>query len=717
VKRLVSSVAALALAATSLASWPAQVQAQAQERQVLNVQDADIRAFIQDVSRTTGTTFIIDPRVRGTVSVTSNGPLSRNELFEVFLSTLRANGLVAVPTAGGAYRIAPAEGVAQQPSGPGAVRVATEIFRLRTLEASAAANLVKPLVGPQGQVIPSAQGNALVVADYADNLARVRTLIAQLDQDRSTVQTVTLRFSSAREIATVLNEMMATAGDRGAGRNNIVSVLPVESSNSVVLRGQPEAVQRLLPIIDDLDRRAEVRDAVRVIRLQNADAEQLLPVLQQIVGQTVTTTGASPGLSPSSSSSLGGMSNGTGFSRTAAATAPPPPATTTTAPPSSNQPGAADVRIARYPGANALVISAPPEMQRTLADVIAQLDVRRQQVLVEAIVVEVSDEAAKELGVQFVLGGGNGTVPFTATNFSNNAPNLLALTGAIAGESALSDSTVQALRNTAVQSLVGTTGAITGIGGRINKDALFGLILNAVQRDTASNLLSTPSVLTLDSQEARVLVGQEIPITTGEVLGDANINPFRTVQRKNVGIQLEVRPQINAGGAITLFLRQEVSSIASTVSTTSDDLITNTREIATTVLVDNGDIVVLGGLLRQDEQLTVDKVPGLGDLPAVGGLFRSKSRSAKRTNLMVFIRPTIIGSPSDAQAATASRFAYVRNEGALTNRDGSNDLDELVRRYMGAELPAAPATGPAPPPVSASAPIGSAPLPPPSARQ
>ena len=671
-KRLLAGALAAALATAPMGMGAALAQ-----DQVLNVQDADIRAFIQDVSRTTGITFIIDPRVRGTVSVNSNGALSRNQLFEVFLSTLRANGLTAVPTAGGAYRIAPAEGVAQQPSGPGAVRFTTEIFRLRNIEAAAAVNLVKPLVGAQGQVIASPQGNALVVADYADNLIRIRALVAQLDQDRSEVQAVTLRYSSAREISSVLNELLATGGNGGAGRNSLVTVLPVDSSNSVLLRGEPDAVRRILPIIADLDNRAEARGNIQVVRLQNADAEQVLPVLQQIVGQQVSAPGATA----------------TGQRVSAGGAAAPAAAAAASA--VLPLPGG-EARIARYAGANALVISAPPELQRTLVEVIRQLDVRREQVLVEAIVVEVSDEAAKELGVQWAFGGRSG---FAATNYSNAAPNILAAAGAVAGQGVLPDSTVSTLQSGVLNSLLGNaSGAIAGIGGNVGNDTVMGAILTAVRRDTASNLLSTPSILTLDNEEARILVGQEIPITTGEVLGADNSNPFRTIQRQNVGVQLEVKPQINAGGAITLYLRQEVSSVAGPVTVGSTELVTNTREIETTVLVDDGDIVVLGGLLGQDERTSVEKVPGLGDIPGLGALFRTKGRENNRTNLMVFIRPTIIRSPDQAQYATAPRYDYIRAQQAQTNRDGRSSLEEMLRDYMRTTPPAIPPAEPGPAP-------------------
>ena len=343
--------------------------------------------------------------------------------------------------------------------------------------------------------------------------------------------------------------------------------------------------------------------------------------------------------------------------------------------------------------------------QRVLGEVIRKLDNRRRQVLVEAIVVELSDNAAKALGVQLAIAGQNGSsVPFAATNYSNTAPNLLTLGAAAAAEGELDEDSaaLQSLRQAALDSLLGAGGIIAGGYGQ-NDDAIFGFIINAVKTDTTSNLLSTPSVMTLDNQEATILVGQEIPITTGEVLGDANTNPFRTVQRQDVGIQLEVKPQINAGGAITLFLRQEVSSIAGPVSEDFNELILDKREIETTVAVDDGDIVVLGGLLDRNERVTVERTPILGDVPVLGNLFRSNSRANVQRNLMVFIRPTIIDSAASARAVTAPRYDYIRRQELSRSPDGISDLDALVRDYMQAEpVTAAPAIPPPPAPPTAN---------------
>lgn len=648
----------------------------------LNLQNADIRAFIADVARATGTTFLIDPRVQGTVTLSRDRDADDAELLGVLLAVLRANGLVAVPAGAGAYRVVPDDTAAQQPGtfGGSSLGFATQVFPLRNIDARVAADTLKPLVGRGGVVLATPQGNSVLVADYADNLRRLRGLVQQMDTDRAGIDTVTLRNSSAREIAATVN---ALYGNRGDAVGGVLSVLPVDSSNSVIVRGDPTLVQRVVQTVLELDRRAERSGDVRVVKLQHADAEQMLPVLQQLIGQ-VPGAGA-PGAAGSDPAAA-----------LATATATDPAAGTQVI---GGVPGKRPV-IVRYPGANALIINADPETQRLLTDVITQLDTRREQVLVEAIVVEISDNAARELGVQLLVAGREGSnVPFLATQYPSGTPGIVPLAAAAAAQAerdrGRNDTVLDLARNAALQSLLGLNGALGGIGGG-NDNALFGLIINAVKSDTASNLLSTPSVMTLDNEEARILVGQEVPITTGEVLGDANTNPFRTTARQDVGIQLEVRPQINAGGGITLTLRQEVSSIAGAVNAASGDLILNKRELETKVLVDDGAIVALGGLLDQSDRDTVDKIPVLGDIPVLGGLFRSTARSRAKTNLMVFIRPTIIRTPVQAQAMTAPRYDGLR-DASIREPGQQAALDALVRDYLRTTPPVMPAMVPVPP--------------------
>ncbi len=658
-------------------------------QQTVNLRDADVRAYIQDVARATGRTFIIDPRVTGKVSVVSERPLGRAAYFELFLSTLRANGFVVAPAAGGAFRIAPAEGAATQPgAGSGRDRFATQAFRLESIDAASAVETLRPLVSREGAVTANRSGNTVVVADYADNLARIGALVRQIDRDRLTSRVVPLKNAGAREIAAALTQLAGTAG----GDTRPVSVVAVDSANAVALRGEPQAVARAAAVIADLDARAAAGADVRVIFLAHADAEKLLPVLQQLVGQPATAVAARPGLAGGSLSASAGRNAGPGSSTTP-----------DSAPVAASGGGGGIIPqatigrgravIVRYEGANALVIAAPADVQRQLGEVIRQLDTRRDQVLVEAIIVEISDIAAQRLGVQFLLTGtGGSAVPFASTNFSNAAPNLLTIAGAAAAESRYgrNSDTAQVLRDAAVASLLGATGGTFGGGGKLTNDTLFGFVLNAVRSDTASNVLSTPSVMTLDNSEARILVGQDVPLTTGEALSNNFDNAFRTIQRQNVGIQLDVRPQINAGGAIRLTLRQEVSSIAGPVSSNSPELILNKREISTTVTVDDGEIIALGGLLDENERRTLEKTPLLGDIPVLGNLFKSRSKNRTKTNLMVFIRPRIIRSAADARAIAADRYDYIRADAALRQGVDTMSLDDLVADYLRAVPPERP---------------------------
>lgn len=671
------------LSAALLLALPAvpMVSLHAADAPAVRLQDVDLRAFIQDVSRATGITFIVDTRVQGTVNVARAQAMSEQDLLGMLLAVLRANGLIAVSSGPSTYRIIPDDTAAQQPASAanGNLGFATQVFTLQRVDARSAAEILKPLIGRGGVIMAMPQGNSLLIADYADNLRRVRGLVAQIDTDRAAIDTVSLRNSSAQELARTLTSLFGQAGER----SNVLSVLPVESSNSLIVRGDPALVQRVVRTAVDLDGRAERRGDVSVVRLQHASAEQLLPVLQQLVGQSPGNE-AQPGQDT--------RSNAVDVAAAAAGAAQ----TQVITPAAGKRPV-----IVRYPGSNALIINADPETQRALMEVIRQLDVHREQVLVEAIVVEISDTAAKRLGVQLLLAGRNGTVPLIATQYSGASPGIVPLAAAAAGtrsNNGQDDSVLEQARNVAAQSLLGLSGGLIGLAGQSN-DAVFGMIIDAVKSDTGSNLLSTPSIMTLDNEQARILVGQEVPITTGEVLGAANDNPFRTIQRQDVGVELEVRPQINTAGGITLAIKQEVSAIAGPVSAQSSELVFNKRQIETRVVVENGAIVALGGLLDQNDRQTVEKVPLLGDVPGLGALFRHKSRNRDKTNLMVFIRPTIIRDAADAQRMTAPRYTYLRDR-QLADGDPEAALDALVRDYLRApppQLPAAPASAvPAP---------------------
>lgn len=660
--------AALAVCAIVIAIAAAPAGAQSPSGQILNLRDVDIRVFIDQVSAATGYTLIVGPEVQGAVTVVSQAPMSPEEIWEAFLQTLRVYGFAAVRTGAGEYNVVPQDtAVRAAPAGPddSGASFSTVILRLSNVTAEDAARSIAPILTPQGSVTPNIQTNTVIVVDYVSNLQRVRQVVTQLDQDNSEIVSVPVVNMSAREMADIINGLSPTP----AGTPGALSAVPVRAGNTVVLRGDPAAVARMAALARDLDRTSLRQDTIRVVRLQNADAEEIVPVLQQIAGTFVQ-----PG------------DGGEGAVVAGPAGAPGAPV------------------ITYDPATNSLVLSAPPETLNEMERVIAELDVRRPQVLVEAIIVEISDTLSRELGLQYLFtGDADSGIPFMASTYPGSAPNLLALAGALIDDERVGGGEDGALGEAAANSLLNANGAITGFGGQTSSGAIFGAILTAVQTDRDSNILSTPHITTLDNQTAYIDVGQEIPISTGEVLSDSNDNPFRTIERKTVGVRLDVTPQISEGDTIRLELTQNASQVIGPVSSSNPELITSVREIGTTVLADNGEIIVLGGLIQEDDQLREDKVPVLGDVPVLGAAFRSTSKSRARTNLMVFIRPTIIRDAASARAAAAVRMDYMRGEQAAAmadaGREGEISIDRVFRDAMGGGvLPSAqPAPTPAPP--------------------
>ncbi|MEO1043975.1 MAG: type II secretion system secretin GspD [Pseudomonadota bacterium] len=651
----------------------------ASAQHVLNVRDADVRAFIADAAEVTGRTFIVDARVAGTVSVVTDRPLSRSEYFEIFLSTLRANGLVAVPTSGGAYRIQPAETAAAQPGRVGSQNAArdqfvTEVFRLKAIDATSAVETLKPLVSREGSLTANLAANSLVVADFADNVRRIRELIARIDRDNASTQLISLENAGAREIALALQQLVPPRQNTAPA----VSVVPVDSSNSIAMRGDPTTLAKLVAIAKELDAKAANGSEIRVIWLDYADAETLVPVLERLVGQPPSAPIGGEGPAP-----VAQVAGQAGDNRAITGT-----------------PGRGPSIITRYPGANAIIISAPVDVQRNLAELVRQLDIRQEQVLVEAIIVEVSENVAREIGVQFLVGGED--LPFLVTPFSNVSPNILDVAGGLLADEIDQTTTVingdtvttttnsvagDILRGNAVNSILGARGGFSGFAADLGNDSILGVLINAVQEDTDSNILSTPHISLDNNVEGSVLFGQEIPISTGEALSNNFDNAFRTIQRQNVGIELIVTPQITAGNEVRLQIRQEVSSIAGPVSNDFQELIINKREISTTLTVGNREIVALGGLLDDNERRTIQRIPILSDIPLIGELFKSRARSRVKTNLLVFIRPTILRSSADARELAARRYGYVRDQQMRRNPEVEPSIDALVRDYIGATPP------------------------------
>ena len=628
-RKILSAVAMAAVMCSSMSSVTS-----AAGDHLITMQQADIRAFINNVSIVTGKTFIVDPRVQGKVTISSEQSLSPGEVFEVFKDVMRVHGYTLVRTATGEYRVTLIQGAAQDApftDGNGFNgRFATTVIKLSQTDAAEAARLIKPVMHSQGQLTANPGGNVLVITDFPENLRKAREIISALDISDSQVETFTLANLSAIDAEEALK---ALAGPKPGYR-----VVSVPGSNSLIIEGKAAEIAKLRPIISSMDVGSSTpRGAVSIVPLRFANGEDIIELLTALL-------------------------------------------------PAYQVEGQPAPTVAYDQGSNTLVISASGETQEAIEQIIRRLDVRRPQVLVEAIIVEISDTAAKELGVEFALAGLNGNaVPLLSSNFSRAAPDILGLAGVIAGANDGFDATEQAA---AVSSLVGLEGGIAGIGG-IDNDTLYAGVINALQTDEDTNILSMPFVTTLDNVPATFLVGQEIPIATGQSLltGTGTVNPFTTFERQEVGIQLDVLPQISEGDVIRLQIRQEVSSVSGALTSIAGDFVTNKRSIETTVLANDKEIIVLGGLLEDNEEISLSKVPILGDIPVLGKAFQSQGKSRVKTNLMVFLRPTIIRTASDARPLTQIGLDRIRLEDRLqSGREYSKiesflDLSQYPRTF------------------------------------
>lgn len=657
-KTLTASLFALGVATTA---FPAAAQEACGE--AINYEDADIRTVVDEIALRTGKKFVLDPRVQGRVTIKSgpNGGLCADEAWELFQAALRATGFTAAPINESSYKILPVQEGARTagPVGGGQPGdFVTQIIRLRHIDAREAAANLAQIINERGVVAPVRSGNAVIVVDTAENVERLRQVLAQIDRDTTVYRTIPLEHASAAEVANVLKGLAQELSQEGGATSTSVSIVPVDASNSVLIRAEPAVLSRLSAVVSELDRIGQSKSDLSVIALDHADAEEMATLLREIAGAQQATTGPDGAV--------------TAAARTGRA------------------------NISFHKPTNSVIVSGDAQIQQTLRSVVEQLDVRRAQVMIEAIIVEVSNTTAKELGIEYFIAPLDGkTVPFTATNFSRTQPNILAAAGSLLLNEDFVPSNVQsqsgAVTQAALNSLLGVNGFIGGAAGQIGKDAVFGAIVSALKRDTESNVLSSPSVVTLDNQEATLSVGQEIPITTGEAVGDNFANAFRTVSREEVGVILKVTPQVNEGGAVTLEIEQETSSVAGQIISTSTDLITNKRVITTTALVDDGDVLVIGGLIDQQDQVNEDKVPVLGDLPFAGNLFKSQARQRDRRNLMVFLRPTVLRDKATADAVTKKKFDYIRARELLVTGRPESQLDRLIREVTGVDVEAAKA--------------------------
>ncbi len=590
----------------------------------LNLKGADINAVIATVAEATGKNFIVDPRVKGKVTIVSAKPLSADQVYQVFLAMLEVHGYAAVP-AGPVIKIVPdaeAKHSGTPPRGDGEELV-TQVVEVRHVAATQLVPILRPLVPPQGHLAAHAQTNTLVIADRASNVARLLRIIERIDQPSGgEIEVVPLEHASASEVVRVLNSLQQ-ARQKKEPKSQRPTLVADERTNSILIGGDRAARLQLKTIIAHLDTPSETVGNTHVIYLRYAQAKELVPVLTG-VGKLQAKKGQK-GKKTFSSGNL-------------------------------------PFNIQADEATNALVITAPPDVMRSLKTVIQQLDVRRAQVLVEAVIAEVSMSKAIELGVQWIAGGENpGEKPVGVVNLGNNS--IVNIAGAAAQKQVPP---------------IGP-GLSLGIGRIVDGGYSFAALINALASDASTNVLSTPTLITMDNEEAEIFVGQEVTVPTGSYAvtggtgGAAVTNPFVTFKPKKVGIRLKVKPQINEGDAIKLDLEQTVDSITSGTAGQAD-LVTSQRSLKTSVIVDDNAIVVLGGLITDDVNDTVQKVPLLGDLPVLGNLFRFKRTNKVKTNLMIFLRPVILRDQAVTAAVTHQKYSLMRTKQLQARQRGAGLL-------------------------------------------
>ena len=593
---------------------------QAQETFILNYEDVDIKKVTQDIANFSKKTIILDPRVKGKVTIFSNSSLSSDEVWDVYLRTIQVNGFSALNNENFVRIVPENEATRDQNSGESGGEFITRVIELKNRSSVELLPLIKPIAGRQANVSSIASINSLLVVDRKSNVERITEVVQSLDEDNTaSVTIVDLKNLSSVEAVRILEKLKS---QNNPTINNFVAI-SFSASNSVIVSANSITTNIIKETLQQLDDDAISEGSVAVIYLKYANAEEVAGIVSSIASRFISSESEKP-------------------------------------------------IVTYHAPTNSVVVSSDESNIATIKNLISKLDIRRAQVLVEAIVVELSETAARSLGVETIFAGAeDGEIPIGITRFQNGTgPDLLGLTG-----SAIESGDNANFSNIAANSLLNSQGIIAGIGRISEDDDSMIAIINAIDADKNSNILTTTSLLAMDNEEASTVIGQEIPITTGESLGSNNTNPFRTTSREEVGIKLSVKPQINEGNSVILEIKQEVSGVAGPLTGTTD-LITNKRTIETTVLVDNNQIIVLGGLVDEDIQEDIQRVPVLGSIPVLGKLFQSSSESKVKKNLMVFLRPKILVDSESVSQISTEKYNFIKAEQLLKQQSKLIDLTE-----------------------------------------
>ena len=593
------------------------IQSQAQETFLLNYQDVDIAKVTQDISKFSKKTLILDPRVKGRISIFSDSILSAEQVWDVYMRTIQVHGFAALSD-GGVVRIVP-ENEATRDSNESLSQssIETKIFTLKNRAAGEILSQIKPITGRQSHLSSIPSINSILLVDKKSNILRIGQLLKKIDQnDSAAIKIIKLNNLSSVEAVRILDRLKA---QNNPTINNFIAV-PFTPSNSVIISADQVVTNNITETLNALDKDALTGGSIAVLYLKYAKAEEVATIINTV------------------SSRFAGDENEKPI-------------------------------VTHHRETNSLIVSSEETNLEVIRNLVSKLDIRRAQVLVEAIIVELSETAAKSLGVETIFAGAqDGNIPVGITRFQNGSnPDLVALAGSL-----IEDGENATLSNAASSSLLQSSGLVSGFGDFSGGDSFAGII-SAVADDQNSDILSTHTVIAMDNEPANLVIGQEIPITTGESLGSNNANPFRTTSRQEVGIKLSITPQINEGNSVILEIKQEVSGVVGPLTGTAD-LITNKRSIETTVLVDNNQMIVLGGLNEDDLQESVSKVPLLGSIPVFGRLFSSSAESRVQRNLMVFLRPTILMDSADVTSLSGEKYNYINAE-KIIGSSNKNILD------------------------------------------
>jgi general secretion pathway protein D len=707
-------ICALALSAMPAAAQPSAAPAPKsrtaakEETVMLNFVQADLEAVVRAIGQFTGRQFVIDPRVKGTINLVTERPVTKQQAYEQLLSALRLQGFTIVesPRPGGIARILPEADaklqggrvVAPSSPAPRGDQIVTQVFQLSYESATNMVPILRPLIAPNNTISAYGPNNSLVITDYAENLRRIGEIIAAIDQPGAAdAEIVPLKHGLAVEIAAIATRVL-DEGARAAGQavdaGQRVQVLAEPRTNSLIVRTASRARLFLAKqFIEKLDQPNLTPGNINVVYLRNAEATKLAPLLRAIIA-------ADPSFVPQTGG--GGLSPATGAPGQPAQPAVQAQPSPALAAAGTGTAGGLAGMIQPDAATNSLIITAPEPLYRNLRATIEKLDVRRAQVVIESLIVEVSADKAAEFGVQFQALGGLR---------ESNANDTSAIGGTNFGARGSGTNIIDAAQN------LGSLGPGLNIGvirGRVTIPGIgevtnLGFLARALETRANANVLSRPNIQTLDNEEAKFLVGQNVPFQTGSFTQGSTgaTNPFQTFERRDIGTQLRVRPQISEGGAVRLSIYLEVSSIAPT--TVQGQIVTNKRSFESSVIVDDGNFVVLSGLIEDRSNDSQSKVPLLGDLPLVGGLFRYDNRSRTKTNTMIFLRPYVIRDERASSTLAADRYDYMRTQMADSQRP-----DSLLFRGYQTDLPP-PATVPPAPPAMNEPPATTLPVAPPAA--